>query len=56
MQCTGLSRSTIYKFIKEGTFPASVPLGGRAVGWILAEVEGWVQARIEERDAELVRG
>jgi len=29
---TGLSRSTIYARISEGTFPAPVALGGRAVG------------------------
>ena len=35
---TGLSRSTIYLRISRGTFPAPVSLGGRAVGWIEAEV------------------
>lgn len=50
MAHTGLARSTIYKFIKEGLFPKQVPLGGRAVGWILEEVEGWVRACMEERD------
>ena len=29
---TGLSRSTIYHRVSCGTFPAPVPLGGRAVG------------------------
>ena len=28
---TGLSRSTIYHRVSRGTFPAPVPLGGRAV-------------------------
>lgn len=50
MRCTGLSRSTIYKFIEQGIFPKSVSLGGRAVGWVEEEVLDWVQARIEERD------
>ena len=36
---TGLSRSTIYLRISRGTFPAPVSLGGRAVGWIEAEVQ-----------------
>ena len=36
---TGLSRSTIYLRISRGTFPAPVSLGGRAVGWIEAEVK-----------------
>ena len=36
---TGLSRSTIYLRVSEGSFPAPVSLGGRAVGWIEAEVD-----------------
>jgi prophage regulatory protein len=45
---TGLSRSTIYARIKEGSFPRPIDLGGgRAVGWIEAEIETWLQARIE---------
>ena len=31
--------STIYLRISRGTFPAPVSLGGRAVGWIEAEVQ-----------------
>ena len=31
---TGLSRSTIYVQVAEGSFPKPVRLGGRAVGWI----------------------
>ena len=42
---TGLSRSTIYLRISRGTFPAPVSLGGRAVGWIEAEVHAWLTAR-----------
>ena len=44
---TGLSRSTIYLRISEGTFPKPVSLGGRAVGWIEAEVNEWVNHQIE---------
>lgn len=47
---TGLGRSTIYKYIEEGNFPKSVPLGERAVAWVESEVVGWVMARIEARD------
>ena len=47
---TGLARSTIYKYIGEGTFPKSVSLGDRSVGWIDSEVQEWILARIEERD------
>ena len=46
---TGLARSTIYHRVSCGTFPAPVPLGGRAVGWIEAEVHAWLTARIAQR-------
>ena len=47
---TGLARSTIYKYIGEGTFPKPVSLGDRCVGWVDSEVHDWILARIEERD------
>ncbi|OOE77535.1 transcriptional regulator [Salinivibrio sp. ML198] len=53
---TGLGRSTIYNLMKDGTFPKSVPLGGRAVAWVESEVEEWVMARVAERDSAAVNG
>lgn len=47
---TGLGKTTIYDRISAGTFPAPVPLGGNAVGWIEAEVDAWQAARVAERD------
>lgn len=44
---TGLSRSTIYLRIKEGAFPKPVNLGARAVGWVEAEIQEWLQQQIE---------
>ena len=44
---TGLSRSTIYNRIAEGNFPEPVSLGGRAVGWIEAEIQDWLEERIQ---------
>ncbi|WP_376697239.1 helix-turn-helix transcriptional regulator [Wenzhouxiangella sp. EGI_FJ10305] len=44
---TGLSRSTIYLRIAEGTFPKPISLGGRAVGWIESEVDDWLEQQIE---------
>lgn len=44
---TGLSRSTIYFRISGGSFPAPVSLGGRAVGWIEAEVNDWINQQVE---------
>ena len=47
---TGLSRSTIYLRIQEGTFPKPINLGARAVGWLENEIEAWLTSRIEYRD------
>ena len=44
---TGLSRSTLYNRMAEGRFPAPIALGGRAVGWIEAEIQGWLEERIQ---------
>lgn len=44
---TGLSRSTIYRRIHSpGDFPAPIPLGGRAVGWVEAEIDNWLAEQI----------
>ena len=49
---TGLSRSTIYVRLDQGSFPRPVSLGGRAVGWIESEVNEWIRERIAaSRDA-----
>lgn len=50
MNSTGLSRSSIYRFMEQGNFPKHVSLGGRSVGWIESEVLDWIMVRIEHRD------
>jgi prophage regulatory protein len=49
---TGLTTTEIYEGQKDGTFPASVPLGVRAVAWVADEVQAWIDARIALRDAQ----
>jgi prophage regulatory protein len=44
----GLSRTTIYQQLKDGTFPRPINLGPRAVGWIESEVDAWVDAHIQK--------
>lgn len=46
MARTGLSRSTIYVRLSKGRFPRPVSLGGRAVGWVEAELDEWLRERI----------
>lgn len=47
---TGLGKTSLYKFIKAKTFPQPIALGERAVGWVEAEIDQWITARINERD------
>lgn len=47
----GLSRASIYRMMKLGKFPASVPLGELAVGWLRSEVEHWIAERVSQRGA-----
>jgi prophage regulatory protein len=51
--CTGLSRSTIYLYIKEGQFPKPIALGPRAVGWIESEVSDWIVERMRVARSEI---
>ena len=44
---TGLSRSTIYQYIKDGAFSKPVPLGPRAVGWLESDVSDWIAGRVK---------
>jgi prophage regulatory protein len=46
-QRTGLSRSTIYLRVAQGTFPKAVSLGARAVGWLESEVDEWLNSCVE---------
>ena len=51
----GLSRSTLYLRIAEGTFPKPVSLGARAVGWPASEVEALNAARISGKSNSEIR-
>lgn len=46
-----LSRSELYRLMGVGRFPRSIPLGERARAWDADEIEAWIQARIDARDA-----
>ncbi|MEX2149079.1 MAG: AlpA family transcriptional regulator [Steroidobacteraceae bacterium] len=41
----GMSRSSIYRLEAAGEFPRRVRLGGRAVGWLRADVRAWLESR-----------
>jgi prophage regulatory protein len=46
-QRTGLPRSSLYEYIKDGRFPRPVRLGPRAVGWLESEVSDWINTRVK---------
>ena len=46
---TGLSRSGIYAGMASGWFPKPINLGPSSVGWIEAEIDGWIEERINQR-------
>jgi prophage regulatory protein len=43
----GLSRSTIYLRISKGIFPKPICLGDRAVAWLQADIDEWIESRIK---------
>jgi prophage regulatory protein len=43
---TGLSRSTLYAYMREGRFPQPVAISERCVAWIEAEIDAWIAERI----------
>ena len=45
---TGLGRSTIYLRIAQGSFPKSIALGERAVGWLESDLDEWIKERIRQ--------
>ena len=45
---TGLSRSSLYERMHEKTFPSSISLGGRNVGWLESEIDAWIDNRVKE--------
>jgi len=43
---TGLSKSTIYARIGDGTFPKQIPLGPRLVVWVESDVQNWITEQV----------
>ena len=39
---TGLSRSTIYRKITEGTFPAQIRISVNGAGWRESDINRWI--------------
>ena len=39
---TGLSRSTLYRKISEGSFPKQVPISAHGAGWRESSINRWI--------------
>jgi len=52
IELTGISKSYIYQLCDKGLFPKSIQLvaGGASVAWVEAEVNDWIDSRIQARD------
>lgn len=46
---TGLSRSTIYRKIAEGTFPAQLKISANGAGWRESDINRWVSDPVKWR-------
>jgi prophage regulatory protein len=47
---TGCPKASIYRMIKEGTFPKRERIGRRAVGWRASRIARWMEAPTAYQD------
>ncbi|WP_375271241.1 helix-turn-helix transcriptional regulator [Sphingomonas sp.] len=48
---TNTSRKFRDDAMKAGTFPKPIPLGPKARGWLVSELNQWIEQRTAARDA-----
>lgn len=53
---TSLSRKARQDAMTAGTFPRPIPLGPKARGWLVSEIEAWIEQRKAVRDADRAQG
>lgn len=41
----GVSRSTLFRWEKDGSFPRRLRIGQRRIAWRLTDVEDWLKSR-----------
>lgn len=44
----GICRSHAHQLVAQGKFPPPVKLGPRASGWLLSEINNWIEQRVVE--------
>tara|TARA_B100000787_G_scaffold163048_1_gene144335 strand:+ start:336 stop:530 length:195 start_codon:yes stop_codon:yes gene_type:complete len=50
IEITSLSSATIYRLIKTGQFPKQLKLAQRSSGWLLEEINNWLDSKRINRD------
>jgi prophage regulatory protein len=54
VKITGISKSEVFRRLKENRFPIPARLGtGRCTRWARSEIVDWVNARLAERGTKL---
>ena len=43
MERVGLSRTTLWRRVRAGTFPAPIELGPNAIGWPASAITSWIE-------------
>ncbi|MCH9739832.1 MAG: AlpA family transcriptional regulator [Epsilonproteobacteria bacterium] len=50
VKLSSLSSASIYRLIKKGEFPKQIKLSERSSGWLLSEVEQWLDSKVSARE------
>ena len=45
IKLTSLSSATIYSLVKNGEFPKQLKLAERSSGWLLEEINDWLESK-----------
>jgi prophage regulatory protein len=55
---TGLSRPSIYRYMKRGRFPACRRVGPNRVAWVPSEIVAWIETcpRLDQRQRRPIAG
>ena len=51
-ELVGLCKSSIYRKVADGTFPAPIKISERAIGWTDTVISEWIESRIAESERD----
>lgn len=49
VEITGMSKTTIYRWINASQFPKPINLSSASVGWLETDIDDWIQSKIDLR-------